>query len=136
MKSVGFDYETYSNGRDLPLIYVDPVQIQQVIINLLRNAIESMGKAEALRKKEVRLQVERHGHEAISISVIDWGTGLSPELAAQLFTPFFTTKPLGMGLGLSISRSIVNAHGGQLHYTANPEGGSIFQFTLPVNTKK
>ncbi len=121
---------------DLPLIHVDPVQIQQVIINLLRNAIESMEKVSALQNKEIRLQVKRHGHDAISILVIDRGSGLSAESEAQLFAPFFTTKPLGMGLGLSISRSIINAHGGTLDYTMNPEGGSIFQFTLPLNAKE
>lgn len=118
---------------DLPSLYVDSVQIQQVILNLLRNAIEAMETTSTVPNKEVRLQVKRQGGGSIEMSVIDGGAGLSPETAAQLFTPFFTTKSLGMGLGLSISRSIINAHGGQLNYLANPEGGSIFQFTLPVN---
>jgi len=121
---------------DLPSIYIDSVQIQQVIINLLRNAIDSMATVLPPINKEISLRVKRHGDKSIEIAVIDRGTGLSPEARDQLFSPFFTTKPLGLGMGLSISRSIVNAHGGQLQYTANPEGGSVFLFILPINARK
>jgi len=120
---------------DLPSIYIDSVQIQQVIINLLRNAIDSMEKVTNLINKEIRLRVKRQGDNTIEISVIDRGAGLPPESAEQLFSPFFTTKPLGLGMGLSISRSIINAHGGHLQYTSNPEGGSVFSFTLPIDPR-
>ena len=117
---------------ELPMIYVDAVQIQQVILNLLRNAIESMDKEPDSQKKVVRLEIKRRDDSAIEVSVIDWGEGVPAESADQLFTPFFTSKPMGMGLGLPISRSIVNAHGGKLYYTHNAEGGSIFRFTIPL----
>jgi len=120
---------------DLPSIYIDSVQIQQVIINLLRNAIDSMAKVLPPINKEIRLQVKRQGDKSIEIAVIDRGAGLSSESADQLFNPFFTTKPLGLGMGLSISRSIIDAHGGQLQYTSNPEGGCIFLFTLPIDPR-
>jgi two-component system, LuxR family, sensor kinase FixL len=118
--------------RQLPMINVDVVQIQQVILNLLRNAIEAMEQVTESHDRLVRLEVKRHSADFIEILVIDRGVGLPEESADQLFTPFFTSKPMGMGLGLPISRSIVNAHGGQLGYTHNPEGGSIFRFTLPI----
>ncbi len=114
----------------LPIINVDVVQIQQVMLNLLRNAIEAMAHIDKQEQRLVRLEVKRQGTDFVEIAVIDRGVGLSAESAAQLFTPFFTSKPMGLGLGLPISRSIVNAHGGQLDYTPNPEGGSIFKFTL------
>ncbi|MEZ5524026.1 MAG: PAS domain S-box protein [Pseudomonadales bacterium] len=117
---------------DLPLIYVDAVQIQQVILNLLRNAIESMDKVSNPLNKVVRLEVRRRGTDTVEVSVIDRGEGIPAASVDQLFTPFFTSKPMGMGLGLPISRSIVNAHEGQLYYTHNAEGGSIFRFTLPL----
>lgn len=116
---------------NLPSVNVDLVQIQQVILNLLRNAIEAMEKITNQQAREISLHARLLPRNMIEISVIDRGTGLSADLAKKLFTPFFTTKPLGMGLGLPISRSIINAHGGQLSYTPHPEGGSIFKFTLP-----
>lgn len=118
-------------GHNLPQVAVDPVQIQQVILNLLQNGIE------ASRAKGGNVVVIRTGsinNERLELSVRDSGAGISPENAPRLFEPFFTTKKEGMGLGLSISRSIIEAHQGRLWFTPDPDGGAIFHFTLPVAT--
>jgi two-component system sensor kinase FixL len=106
---------------------VDKVQIQQVLLNLIRNAAEAM---EGQPRQEIRLVSRRAGTDA-EISVIDSGPGLAPEVSAQLFQPFVTTKADGMGVGLSICRTIVEAHSGRLWCEENPSGGTIFRFTLP-----
>ena len=110
------------------LVFADKVQIQQVVLNLLRNAIEAM---ETCQKRELVIATAAaNKDDMISISVADTGTGLAPEVTAQLFQPFITTKPQGMGVGLSICRTIVEAHGGEIGAEANPGGGTIFRFTL------
>ncbi|MCA9727722.1 MAG: PAS domain S-box protein, partial [Candidatus Eisenbacteria bacterium] len=115
---------------NLPSVQVDPVQIQQVVLNLIRNATDAMETTEAERRViEVRTLPTR-GRE-IQVEVSDNGIGL-PDNKAELYEPFFTTKTAGMGLGLSISRSIVNNHGGRLWHSTNPGGGTTFHFTLPV----
>jgi two-component system sensor kinase FixL len=90
------------------LAFINRIQIQQVIVNLVRNAIEAMASSET---RELTITVARHGAGQIEISVLDTGSGLTPEVAATLFTPFVSTKPNGMGVGLSICRSIIEAHG-------------------------
>jgi two-component system, LuxR family, sensor kinase FixL len=111
---------------DLPTALVDRVQVQQVLLNLLRNAIEAMEDSER-RELTVGTTVV---DGMIRVSVADTGSGISPEVAPRLFQPFVTTKPSGMGIGLSVCRTIVDAHHGQLWVEPNPAGGSIFHFTL------
>jgi two-component system sensor kinase FixL len=108
------------------LVLVDKVQIQQVLLNLMRNAMEAMEHTE---RRELLLSTARTG-DMLMVSVADTGSGISPEVAEQLFRPFVTTKSHGMGVGLSISRTIIEAHGGKIWTEANPGGGTIFRFTL------
>jgi signal transduction histidine kinase len=115
----------------LPPIQGDRVQLQQVILNLIINAIEAMnGRGEAL--KELVISTEATEPDVVHIAVRDSGPGLAPEALARMFDAFYTTKPSGLGLGLSICRSIVEAHGGRLWATANSPCGAVFQFTLPA----
>jgi len=115
------------------LVLADKVQIQQVLLNLMRNAIEAM---EASDRRELIVAAKRQGDELVEISVADTGCGIPADAAGQLFQPFFTTKRHGMGVGLSISRTIVEAHGGKMQVEPNPEGGTIFRFTLRSVTQK
>ncbi|MDE2469113.1 MAG: GHKL domain-containing protein, partial [Bradyrhizobium sp.] len=108
-------------------IIVDKVQIQQVALNLIRNAIEAM---EATSRRELTIGVSRRDDFAFFF-VADTGTGISPEIARQLFQPFVTSKASGMGVGLSICRTIIEAHGGRITAHANDGGGTVFEFTLP-----
>lgn len=118
----------------LPPVFADPVQVQQVVLNLVRNGIDAMEDARTRGKRANRivLRARRATVSEVEVSVADQGSGVSAEAIEALFTPFFTTKRAGMGLGLSISNSIVSAHGGRLWHTPNPEGGSVFHFTLPI----
>jgi len=109
------------------------VQIQQVLLNLMRNAIDAMAGVE---KRELVIATLPVTDNMVEISVADTGSGISPEISAQLFQPFVTTKSQGMGVGLSISRTIVEAHGGSITPRPNPGGGTVFSFTLPTVTKK
>ncbi|MEM7292112.1 MAG: PAS domain S-box protein [Pseudomonadota bacterium] len=115
----------------LPAVRCDPVQIQQVILNLLRNGMESMHQAGNPRDNKIVLQAQTQKH-GVKIAIIDSGLGISRELASQLYLPFTSTKDAGMGLGLSISRSIIEAHGSQLEFTNNRSGGATFHFVLPL----
>jgi signal transduction histidine kinase len=119
-------------GASLPPVEGDRVQLQQVIVNLLMNGIQAMS-AVTDRHRELRIRSREHGSDQILVAVEDSGIGIEPEHVALLFNAFFTTKPEGMGIGLSICRSIVEAHGGQLWATANVPHGATFQFTLPLN---
>lgn len=118
-------------GQDLPLVWGDAIQIQQVLLNLIRNSIDSMEAATFSNGNEVVLRTSTTEDGMIVIAVVDCGLGVSEEAAADLFQPFSTHKRAGLGLGLSISRSIVTAHGGQLDYHNNPEAGATFVLTLP-----
>jgi signal transduction histidine kinase len=109
-------------------VLVNRVQIQQVIVNLIRNAFEAMADQEP---REVTLSTRALDDETIEIAVADVGPGIPYQIAGRLFEPFVSSKHDGMGLGLSISRSIIEAHEGQLNAEPNPEGGTIFRFTLP-----
>ena len=135
-------------ASDLPLIMGDRVQLEQVILNLLINAIEAMtGAGDDPRELSVSSQKmnetrkeDRVGYKALDdaesthvlITVRDSGPGLDPNNLGRLFDAFYTTKPQGLGMGLAISRSIVEAHGGRLSATADPSRGAVFQFTLPI----
>ena len=119
----------------LPMVVCDPVQIQQVVLNLLRNGMESM--KEAGYKRGNRIVVQTHRSDiGVKISVIDSGTGITADVAEQLYRPFSTTKDTGTGIGLSISRTIIRAHGAQLKFLNNENGGVTFYFTLPYTTYK
>jgi PAS domain S-box-containing protein len=115
---------------EVPQVIADRIQIQQVLINLLINAMESMKDDGSLRSITVRSFVNDTGDALVSVE--DTGRGISQEEALQLFEPFYTTKQGGLGLGLSISRSIIEAHGGKLLAFPNPFGGSVFFFSLPA----
>jgi PAS domain S-box-containing protein len=108
-------------------VLVDKVQIHQVILNLIRNAMEAM---QTTSRRTLTIATARLDLEMVEVSVADTGAGIAPEIAAQLFQPFVTTKPEGMGVGLSISRTIIEAHGGHLRAEPNPGGGTIFRLTL------
>jgi PAS domain S-box-containing protein len=118
-------------GSTLPMILGDPVQLQQVIINLVMNGIEAM-RSVTDRPREL-LILSRRDETQVLVSVTDCGVGISAENADRLFNPFFTTKSGGMGIGLSICRSIMEAHSGRLWAMANVPQGAMFQFALPVN---
>jgi two-component system sensor kinase FixL len=109
------------------LVLADKVQIQQVLLNLIRNAVEAM---EGCEKRELVISTTPISDGMVSINVADTGAGIAPEVANQLFQPFVTTKRQGMGVGLSISRTIVESHGGRINCEPNPGGGTIFRFTL------
>jgi PAS domain S-box-containing protein len=115
----------------LPLIEGDRIQLQQVILNLILNAVEAMsGIDEGAR--EMRISTGRQASNGVLVTVRDFGAGLDPQSVDHLFKAFYTTKPDGLGMGLAISRSIIEAHGGRLWATANEPRGGVFQFTLPL----
>jgi C4-dicarboxylate-specific signal transduction histidine kinase len=111
---------------DLPAVLADKTQLQQVFMNLLTNAMDALQNAGQPRRVDVRA---RRQQQHVITEVLDNGT-VSPDFAS-IFDPFVTTKADGMGMGLSICRSIIKAHDGQLWGTARPEGGTVFAFTLP-----
>jgi C4-dicarboxylate-specific signal transduction histidine kinase len=113
----------------LPSVLGDRVQVQQVIINLALNGIEAMGTAHGRPRELVILSQRRDGD--VVVAVQDAGVGVDPDRVDQLFNAFFSTKPGGMGMGLSISRSIIEQHGGRLWANANPRYGATFSFALP-----
>jgi signal transduction histidine kinase len=115
----------------LPPLLADRVQIQQVILNLVLNALDSMAAVAGMRV--LNLRAATHEGEELLISVRDSGVGLDPRHTEQVFDAFFTTKAEGMGMGLAISRSIVEAHDGRLWATRNDGPGATFQFTLPIS---
>jgi two-component system, LuxR family, sensor kinase FixL len=119
---------TYDLSRIKPVAKVDRVQIQQVIVNLVRNAMDAMTDHD---RRELLLQSGINGSGMIEVGVLDSGPGVADAAAARLFTPFVTTKKDGTGLGLAICRTIVEAHGGKLWHEKSPLGGAAFKFTLP-----
>jgi PAS domain S-box-containing protein len=131
--------ETLKNGVSvqmqlaecLPLIQGDRVQLQQVVLNLILNAVEAMSSVDDARR-ELSIGTGRRGVDEILVAVCDSGPGIDPEHLERVFDSFYTTKPGGMGLGLSICRSIIDAHGGRLWAAANEPRGAAFQFTLPA----
>jgi two-component system, LuxR family, sensor kinase FixL len=117
----------FAPGADM--VMADRVQIQQVLTNLMRNAMEAMRESD---HRELVVRTAPDGNGQVVVEVADTGPGISEEIAAQLFKPFVTTKPGGMGVGLSISKRIVEAHRGEISVSRNQEGGATFRFTLPA----
>lgn len=121
-------------AENLPLITGDRIQLQQVIMNLLRNASEAMSTVDD-HPRELLIRTERDEGDRVRLSVKDVGVGFPPQTTDKLFDAFFTTKSDGMGIGLSISRSIIEAHHGRLWATANDGPGATFSFSVPCRLR-
>ncbi len=127
-RSLNIRFETHIEP-DLPSVWVDPVQIQQVLLNLVRNAIDAVENSE---EKLIDITAGWSPSDEVSVAVTDFGEGIPEPVAEQLFKPFFTTKDSGLGMGLSICQSIITAHGGRVWFTPNANRtGSTFSFSLP-----
>jgi hypothetical protein len=118
----------------LPPVFADRIMIEQVVLNLVKNGIEAMHQTPT-DERALNLTARLDGERMVEVAVADRGCGLTDEQAERLFTPFFTTKVEGMGMGLNICRSIVEYHDGRLWVQPNPGGGSVFRFTLPLETE-
>lgn len=123
VKSV-FDF-----GTETAMVVADRVQIQQVLINLMRNAMEAMRESE---RRDLLVRTYQVGERMMAVEVADTGPGIADDISPQLFQPFVTSKPGGMGVGLSISKRIIEAHGGTIEVKRNSDGGATFTFTLPI----
>lgn len=121
--------------NNLPPIYVDHVQIEQVIINLIRNSVEALQNLPAKQQRQLTIHSRQTLNDGIQIRIKDNGPGIDEERQQKILTPFYTTKTNGMGMGLSISRSLVEAHNGTLHFNSEPGKGTTFYFTLPTRRK-
>jgi two-component system, LuxR family, sensor kinase FixL len=124
LRSVGIDLNL---APELPLVRGDRVQLQQVLLNLVLNGMEAMGAAGEARRIVIRTQM---ADGAVRVAVQDQGPGIPADQLSRIFDTFYTTKPNGMGMGLAISRSIIETHGGRLWAENNPDGGATFSFTL------
>jgi two-component system sensor kinase FixL len=116
----------------VPPLTLDRAHVEQVLLNLLRNAMDAM-RAAPRRQHTLRLETVARAGREVEVRICDTGVGVPREATQRIFDPFFTTKPFGLGMGLPVSRSIVEAHGGRLWATGNPDGGMTFAFTLPGN---
>jgi two-component system sensor histidine kinase DctS len=122
-------------SEKLPNVLADATLIEQVLLNLTRNAIDAMEDTPA-EKRILRIEAylnDKASGRKVTVAVIDQGCGISKEVESKLFSPFFSTKADGMGMGLSICRTAVEAHGGTLRFAPNPDGGTIFSFSLPAD---
>jgi two-component system sensor kinase FixL len=111
-------------------VFADKIQIQQVLLNLIRNAVDAMQETSL---RELIIAARQIDEETLEVSVADTGPGIAEEIVAKLFQPFVSTKRQGMGVGLSISRTIIESHGGRLWAEPNPGGGTVFRFTLKAS---
>jgi C4-dicarboxylate-specific signal transduction histidine kinase len=116
---------------DLPVLHGDRVQLQQVLLNLVMNACDAMAGA-ARDDRQITIRTDLAGDGLVRVSVVDSGPGIAPDKLEQVFEPFYTTKPHGMGLGLAVCRTIIMAHGGKLWAANNPGRGASFHFALPA----
>jgi signal transduction histidine kinase len=121
-------------SNDLPLVLGDRIQLQQVILNLIMNAIEAMSGNDRTQRK-VLIVSKNDGSKGVLVEVQDSGAGLDGIAPDRLFDAFYTTKPEGMGIGLAVSRTIVESHGGQLRALPNVPKGAVFQFRLPTDER-
>ena len=119
---------------ELPLVRVDKVQVEQVLLNLLRNGIESISERGSDTQRSIGVHAMLESPDWLKVSIEDAGVGLNPNHVQRVFKPFYTTKREGMGMGLSISRSIIEAHGGRIWAEAVRPQGAVFHFTLPVDS--
>jgi C4-dicarboxylate-specific signal transduction histidine kinase len=120
-------------AEPLPTVVGNRLQVEQVLVNLMRNGFEALRESNCERRRLV-VRTALHGPNAISVAVRDNGLGIAPEVLDRIFERFFTTKTGGMGMGLSISESIIKSHGGTLWAAPVPQGGAVFHFTLPIQT--
>jgi len=118
--------------ESLPPVLIDRVQIQQVLVNLVRNSVDAMMDQD---DRAIRVRTFRNGEDMIEVAIADNGPGLEPHIAEHLFEPFNTSKPNGMGIGLTVCRSIVEDHGGRIWYTPADGGGADFRFTVPLRAE-
>jgi two-component system sensor kinase FixL len=118
----------------LPRVVSDEIHVQQVVLNLLRNAIEASAPERPGVPREITVEVGPSGPDALLVRVADRGAGIPEGELERVFESFYSTKPLGIGIGLAICRKLIEAHGGVLWASHNPGGGAVFQFTLPLQT--
>jgi two-component system sensor kinase FixL len=130
---IALEVETDQN---LPAISGDRVQLQQVLLNLIMNACDAMSQSEAGRRQLTIRIGQVKGRDKVEVSIFDQGTGISPGIMQKIFEPFYTTKSHGMGLGLAICRTIIQAHRGELWVTDNHPNGAVLHFTLPIFRRK
>jgi two-component system sensor kinase FixL len=119
----------------LPQVACDPIQIQQVTLNLLMNAFDAISEVPTA-ERQVSMRLDGEGGDMAKVTIRDSGIGLSPGTLSQMFTPFYTTKTRGLGMGLAISQSIIEAHGGRIWAENNPVSGATFYFTLPLKAHR
>ena len=119
-------------GSQLPPVLGDRVQLQQVVLNLVMNGIEAMRTLDD-RTRQLRIRSARDEVNQVVVAIADSGPGIDPQVVGRIFEPFYTTKPQGTGMGLAISRSIIEAHGGRLWAEPNTPRGATFQCTLPAS---
>jgi C4-dicarboxylate-specific signal transduction histidine kinase len=117
--------------ENLPKIVVDRIMIEQVLLNLIKNGIEAM-HGTAIERRKLSIQARQADERLVEVSIADQGHGISDSDSEKIFTPFYTTKSEGMGIGLAICRSIIEFHQGRLWVEARREGGSVFRFTVPI----
>jgi C4-dicarboxylate-specific signal transduction histidine kinase len=122
-------------ANQLPYVLADRVQLQQVLLNLILNAVEAM-RSVSDRPRLLRIETVAHEADSVLVIVQDSGVGLKPEAIERLFETFYTTKPAGLGMGLSISRSVIESHGGRLWAKCSDGPGATFQFSLPAESEK
>jgi two-component system sensor kinase FixL len=122
---------SFKRGSELPRARGDRVQLQQVILNLLLNAFDAVKDCPA-HDRQVIVRAQREGPDMLKVTVRDRGTGLTDDTLDQMFQPFYTTRRDGLGMGLAICRSIIEAHGGRLWAENNPDRGATFCFTVPA----
>jgi signal transduction histidine kinase len=118
--------------KNLPYVFIDQVQIEQVLLNLIRNSIDALKELPQFTQRQLSIETSLNELNYIVVRVKDNGPGLSAIQREKILTPFFTTKASGMGMGLSISRSLVEAHQGTLHFNSKEDKGTTFYFTLPT----
>jgi signal transduction histidine kinase len=119
---------------DLPLAMGDRVQLQQVVMNLIMNGADAMSTVTA-RPRVLRIESRVDGESGIEVTIKDSGIGIQEAIRHRIFDPLFTTKPTGMGMGLSICRSIIESHGGKLRASPGTDHGTDFQFTIPIASR-